>query len=83
MGKWEEFFAFRRMERYDVIIVGGGISGLVAARTLLQHDPEISVALLEGKPSLGGRIESLPVQVHYKSVDYINCSEVALDRCEK
>ena len=52
-----------KMERYDVLIVGGGISGLVAAKTLLQHDPEISIALLEAKPSLGGRIESLRVQV--------------------
>jgi len=64
-GEMRGIYAFRRMERYDVIIVGGGISGLVAARTLVQHDPGISVALLEGKSSLGGRIESLPVQVLY------------------
>ena len=39
----------------DVVVVGGGVSGLVAAITLLQHDPNLAVTLLEATDQLGGR----------------------------
>ena len=39
----------------DVVVVGGGVSGLVAALTLLQHDPNLAVTLLEATDQLGGR----------------------------
>ena len=39
----------------DVVVVGGGVSGLVAALTLLQHDSNLAVTLLEATDQLGGR----------------------------
>lgn len=44
------------MERTDVIIVGGGICGLYAARELLKQGKQ--VLILEGRSRLGGRIYS-------------------------
>ncbi|WP_143549516.1 FAD-dependent oxidoreductase, partial [Rickettsiella grylli] len=43
---------------YDVIIVGGGISGLAAADYLITHGKR--VLLLEATNRIGGRILSLP-----------------------
>ena len=39
----------------DVVVVGGGVSGLVATLTLLQHDSNLAVTLLEATDQLGGR----------------------------
>ena len=39
----------------DVVVVGGGVSGLVAALTLIQHDSNLAVTLLEATDQLGGR----------------------------
>ena len=38
----------------DVIIVGGGLAGLAAARTLTAHG--VSVLVLEGAATVGGRV---------------------------
>ena len=38
----------------DIAIVGGGLSGGLAALALAQHRPEISVRLLEAGPRIGG-----------------------------
>src|SRR6185437_8933406 len=42
------------MTHVDVVVVGGGASGLTTARGLIEHG--FSVALLEGRDRLGGRI---------------------------
>jgi monoamine oxidase len=52
------------MNKYDVIIVGGGVSGLVSAVTLLEHDPDLHVALLEANNRLGGRVLTVLGQVN-------------------
>lgn len=43
----------QQAERYDVVIVGGGIAGLEAAHELVKAG--VRVALLEERPVLGGR----------------------------
>ena len=47
----------------DVVVIGGGLSGLVAARTLIQHDNSLRVILLEASHRLGGRVESIKCPV--------------------
>lgn len=44
------------MNNFDVVIVGGGISGLACAFWLQRFQPELNVLILEGAPQLGGRI---------------------------
>jgi L-2-hydroxyglutarate oxidase LhgO len=41
------------MASFDVVIVGGGIVGVAAARELLMRHPGISLAVLEKEPSVG------------------------------
>lgn len=42
--------------RYDIAIIGGGISGLMAAYRLTERDPSLSVALFEKGNPLTGRV---------------------------
>jgi oxygen-dependent protoporphyrinogen oxidase len=44
------------MNTYDVVIAGGGISGLACAFWLQRFQPELKVLILESAPQLGGRI---------------------------
>lgn len=50
---------------FDVIVVGGGLSGLAAARLLRRED--LSVAVLEARERLGGR--TCTVEVDGQSID--------------
>lgn len=47
-----------KMETYDCIIVGAGISGLYSAREILKKHPKWSVALAERYEGVGGRTYS-------------------------
>ena len=47
----------------DVVVVGGGLSGLAAARTLIQHDNSLRITLLEANARLGGRVLSVNIEV--------------------
>ncbi|XP_028406743.1 probable flavin-containing monoamine oxidase A [Dendronephthya gigantea] len=40
---------------YDVLVIGGGLSGLTAAYRLLQHNRSLKVLVLEAKDRIGGR----------------------------
>lgn len=44
---------------FDCIIIGGGISGLYSAYTLLQKKPNTSLLLIEKNDHLGGRIHTV------------------------
>lgn len=41
-------------QSYDVVVIGGGFAGLVAARDLAKQ-PGVNVLLLEGRDRIGGR----------------------------
>ena len=49
----------------DVVVIGGGLSGLAAARTLVQHDSSLRVTLLEANNRLGGRVLSVKIQERF------------------
>ncbi len=44
------------MSQYDVIIAGGGISGLAVLHYVRRNKPQLRVKLLEAEPRLGGTI---------------------------
>ncbi|XP_076072289.1 putative flavin-containing monoamine oxidase A isoform X1 [Mytilus galloprovincialis] len=46
----------------DVLIVGGGISGLTAAYTISKRDPSLTCVVLEAKDRVGGRTFSVPLK---------------------
>jgi len=46
---------------FDVIIIGAGVSGLAAARTLLDANRNLKIVVLEGRTRSGGRILSTSI----------------------
>jgi hypothetical protein len=45
---------------YNIIIVGGGISGLYCAYRILEKKPKCKILILESESHLGGRAGSIP-----------------------
>lgn len=45
-------------KQYDVIIAGGGVSGVLAAARLAYARPDLTIAILEREASLGGRLRA-------------------------
>ena len=44
---------------YDVIVIGGGVAGLAAARRLMTFDGNLKVLVLEARDRIGGRVHSV------------------------
>lgn len=55
------------MKKYDIIIVGGGISGIYTIYNLKKNYPNLKVLLLEKNERFGGR-----VYTHHEKVDNID-----------
>lgn len=58
---------------WDCIVIGSGISGLTAARTLVKTG--FSPLVLEARDRLGGRAYTLPVDLHGAPVDS-GCAQI-------
>lgn len=43
------------------VVIGAGVSGLVAAWELIRLEPDASITVLEGSPSVGGKVASVEV----------------------
>ena len=56
----------KKQKHYDVIIVGGGISGLYCAYNILQKNKKTSILILESSNRLGGRIYTVGVGKNMK-----------------
>lgn len=64
-------------QKYDVIIIGGGLAGIFAGYELVTHRPDLKIALLEQGESIARR--SCPIID--KKVDHcINCKSCAIMR---
>jgi phytoene dehydrogenase-like protein len=45
-------------EKADIVIIGAGVSGLTAAIQATKEAPEAKIVVLEGSPTVGGRVQS-------------------------
>lgn len=61
----------KRTNIYDVIIVGGGISGLYCAYNILKNNPKTKLLLLERSNYLGGRIKTVTLNLRNKGTTNI------------
>jgi uncharacterized FAD-dependent dehydrogenase len=64
-------------QKYDVVIIGGGLAGIFAGYELVKHQPELKVALLEQGDDIKHR--SCPI-VDGKVDSCINCGSCAIMR---
>ena len=61
------------MKNYDIVIVGGGISGIYSMYNLKKKYPKLKVLLLEKNKRFGGRVYSFNTKVD--NVDYVIVKE--------
>lgn len=64
----------RRLNKVDVLIIGGGISGLTTALKLIQKEPTLQVRILEADHRVGG-------QIGRTSIGEIGAKWITEDQC--
>ena len=52
----EQKLTKRRLNKVDVLIIGGGISGLTSAFKIIQKEPTLQVRILEAQNGVGGQV---------------------------
>lgn len=71
----------RRHGRYDVLVIGGGVSGLTAAQHAARSG--LSTALIEGEPLFGGQIATVEQLDGYPAVGALSGVDLAVDLVER
>lgn len=71
----------RRHGRYDVLVIGGGVSGLTAAQHAARSG--LSTALIEGEPLFGGQIATVEQLDGYPTVGALSGVDLAVDLVER
>jgi len=64
---------------YDIIIIGGGISGLYSAYKIVKISPQSKILILESEPHIGGRAGNVPFQ----GIDIVNGAGVGRKEKDK
>lgn len=62
-GQWTEALGEDRGERYDLIVVGAGISGLSAAYSFRKNNPNARILVLDNHDDIGGHAKRNEFQV--------------------
>ncbi len=71
----------RRHGRYDVLVIGGGVTGLTAAQHAARSG--LSTALIEGAPLFGGQIATVEQIDGYPAVGALSGVDLAVDLVER
>lgn len=71
----------RRHGRYDVLVIGGGVSGLTAAQHAARSG--LSTALIEGAPLFGGQIATVEQIDGYPATGALSGVDLAVDLVER
>ncbi|MYB40822.1 MAG: FAD-dependent oxidoreductase [Chloroflexi bacterium] len=71
----------RRHGRYDVLVIGGGVTGLTAAHHAARSG--LSTALIEGEPLFGGQIATVEQLDGYPAVGALSGIDLAVDLVER
>lgn len=60
---FKEFRSYRSQGKYDIAVIGAGISGLYAAWRLIKDDPKRKIAIVERLDRTGGRLDTDIIKV--------------------
>ncbi len=71
----------RRHGRYDVLVIGGGVTGLTAAQHAARSG--LSTALIEGAPLFGGQIATVEQIDGYPAVGALSGVDLTVDLVER